>query len=77
MAKVREAKNAYAMHDDPAVFLYSRGAIDALPGAKQKIFATLDQPRRAAIVQPVFAGAPGRKVGRRSLFPLCSSRPEQ
>jgi hypothetical protein len=40
-SKIKEAESAYAMHDDPAVFFFCRGALDALPGAKQEIFASL------------------------------------
>jgi hypothetical protein len=32
-----QAEQAYAAGDDPAVFLYLRGALDSLPGAKQQI----------------------------------------
>jgi hypothetical protein len=50
VGKIREAESAYAMHDDPAVFLYCRGAIDALPGAKQDIFAALSDPEEATLL---------------------------
>jgi hypothetical protein len=48
--QIREAQNAYSMHNDPAVFLYCRGAIDALPGAKQEIFASLTDPDEAKLL---------------------------
>lgn len=48
--QLRRAESAYAIHDDPAVFLYCRGAIDALPGAKQNIFASLTDRHEARLL---------------------------
>jgi hypothetical protein len=48
--QIREAENAYSMHNDPAVFLHCRGAIDALPGAKQDIFAGLGDRDEAKLL---------------------------
>jgi hypothetical protein len=48
--QLRRAESAYATHDDPAVFLYCRGAIDALPGAKQEIFAALTDRDEARLL---------------------------
>ena len=50
VGKIRDAESAYAMHDDPAVFLYCRGAIDALPGAKQDIFVGLNDRDEAELL---------------------------
>jgi len=42
------AERAYASGDDPAVFVHLRGALDALPGAKQQILDDItDQAKRA------------------------------
>jgi len=42
------AERAYASGDDPSVFVHLRGALDALPGAKQQILADItDQAKRA------------------------------
>lgn len=49
-SQIRKAENSYAMHDDPAVFLYCRAAIDALPGAKQEIFTSLSDPDEAQLL---------------------------
>jgi hypothetical protein len=48
--QIREAQNAHSMHNDPAVFLHCRGAIDALPGAKQEIFASLTDRDEAKLL---------------------------
>jgi len=41
------AERAYASGDDPAVFVHLRGALDALPGAKQQILDDItDQAKR-------------------------------
>jgi hypothetical protein len=50
LAQIRQAESAYAMHDGPAVFLYCRAAIDALPGAKQDIFASLSDRDEARLL---------------------------
>jgi hypothetical protein len=44
-----EAEKAYAIGDDAGVFAKLRGAIEALPGAKQHIVDALPEPRRAAV----------------------------
>jgi hypothetical protein len=50
VSQIRKAETAYATHDDPAVFLYCRAAIDALPGARQEIFASLSDPDEARVL---------------------------
>jgi len=45
-ALLAKAERAYALGDDPAVFLHLRGAVDALPGAKTAIFDGLPEPQR-------------------------------
>jgi hypothetical protein len=47
VSQITEAERAYASGNDPAVFLHCRGAIDALPGAKQDIFASLHDKHEA------------------------------
>jgi hypothetical protein len=44
-----EAEKAYAIGDDAGVFAKLRGAVDALPGAKQQIVDALPEPRRAEV----------------------------
>jgi hypothetical protein len=63
VGKIREAESAYAMHDDPAVFLYCRGAIDVLPGAKQDIFAALSDPDEATLLNSLCRSASTCIVG--------------
>lgn len=46
---IEDARRAYTNGDDPAVFLHLRGAFDAIPGAKQKIFDSLDEPKRTEV----------------------------
>jgi len=43
------AEKAYALGDDPSVFVHLRGALDALPGAKQHIFDSLPEPKRTEV----------------------------
>jgi hypothetical protein len=45
--QIGEAERAYANGNDPAVFLHCRAAIDALPGAKQEIFANVPDKHEA------------------------------
>lgn len=47
MSQIAEAERAYASGNDPAVFLHCRAAIDALPGAKQEVFASLSDKQEA------------------------------
>jgi hypothetical protein len=47
VSQIAEAERAYANGNDPAVFLHCRAAIDALPGAKQEIFASLPDKQEA------------------------------
>jgi hypothetical protein len=49
LALVEEADKAYAIGDDAGVFAKLRGALDALPGAKQNIVHDLPEPRRSAV----------------------------
>jgi hypothetical protein len=49
LALLDEAEKAYAVGDDAGVFSKLRGAIDALPGAKQHIVDALPEPRRMAV----------------------------
>ncbi len=49
LALLDEAEKAYAIGDDAGVFAKLRGAIDALPGAKQRIVDALPEPRRAEV----------------------------
>lgn len=44
---LHQAERAYILSDDAAVFLHCRGAIDALPGAKQRIFDGLSNQDEA------------------------------
>lgn len=41
---LQSAERAYALGDDPTVFLHLRGALDALPGAKRRIFDAISDP---------------------------------
>jgi hypothetical protein len=41
-----KAERAYASGDDAAAFLYLRGSLDALPGAKKAIVATIGNERK-------------------------------
>jgi hypothetical protein len=50
IGKIRDAESAYSNGDDPAVFLHCRGAIDALPGAKQDILADLKDRAEAKLL---------------------------
>jgi hypothetical protein len=50
ISQIKEAERAYANDNDPAVFLHCRAAIDALPGAKQDIFAGLANREEAALL---------------------------
>lgn len=61
--QLRRAERAYAGHDDPAVFLYCRAAIDALPGAKQDIFASLGDRDEAQLLDELTRQA-GRYMHR-------------
>lgn len=46
--RLMDAERAYGSGDDVAVFLHFRGALDALPGAKQQILADIsDEQKRA------------------------------
>lgn len=54
-----EAESAYAQNNDPSVFLHCRGAIDALPGAKQGIFAPLANRDEAQLLDELL-----RQLGR-------------
>lgn len=47
VSQIAEAERAYSSGNDPAVFLHCRAAIDALPGAKQEIFASLSDKQEA------------------------------
>lgn len=49
LALLNEAEKAYALGDDSGVFAKLRGALDALPGAKQKIVDALPEPRRTEV----------------------------
>lgn len=49
LALLNEAEKAYALGDDAGVFAKLRGAIDALPGAKQNIVDALPEPRRTEV----------------------------
>ncbi len=47
---LHDADRAYATGDDAAVFVYLRGALDALPGAKKRIVeAVADESKREAL----------------------------
>lgn len=56
VARLRDAESAFANHDDPSVFLHCRGALDALPGAKQEIFATLADRSEAKVLDRLTLG---------------------
>lgn len=49
LSHVANAKRAYALGDDPAVFGHLRGALDSVPGAKQEIFDVLPEPKRTEV----------------------------
>lgn len=49
LTHVTNAEKAFALGDDAAVFRHLRGALDALPGAKQHIFDALPEPKRERI----------------------------
>ncbi|WP_298443205.1 hypothetical protein [Ferrimicrobium sp.] len=50
VAQLQEAEKAYSVGDDAAVFLYLRGAIDALPGATQHICDSIQDLRKKTAV---------------------------
>jgi len=41
-----DAERAYAAGDDPAVFFYLYGALESLPGAKQKVLDNISDPQK-------------------------------
>ncbi len=55
--QIGEAERAYANGNDPAVFLHCRAAIDALPGAKQNIFASLANQDEAKLLDDLMLQA--------------------
>lgn len=46
MSHLRSAEKAYAVGDDPGVFQYLRGWLDALPGAKQHILDSISNEKK-------------------------------
>jgi hypothetical protein len=56
-AKSRRPSGLYANDNDPAVFLHVRAAIDALPGAKQDIFASLANKDEARLLDALMLAA--------------------
>lgn len=49
LALLADAEKLFVLGDDPGVFAKLRGALDALPGAKQHIVDALPEPRRTAV----------------------------
>jgi hypothetical protein len=56
-AQLSQAESAYAQNNDPSVFLHCRAAIDALPGAKQDIFAALANRDEAKLLDDLLRQA--------------------
>ena len=54
---LHSAEKAYATGDDAAVFVHLRGALDALPGAKQDILAAIDNDKKRQSLDTVLAKA--------------------
>jgi len=52
-----QAEQAYAAGDDPAVFFYLRGALDSLPGAKQKVLDDISNPEKRAHLDAILKKA--------------------
>lgn len=52
-----QAEQAYAAGDDPAVFLHLRGALDSLPGAKQKVLDDISNPEKRAHLDAILKKA--------------------
>lgn len=46
VARLDDAERQYGLGDDPGVFLQCRGMLDALPGAKQDIFAKVPEAQK-------------------------------
>jgi hypothetical protein len=55
--RLDQAERAYVLGDDAAVFLHCRGAIDALPGAKQRIFDVLSNQDEAKLLDALMLHA--------------------
>ena len=53
---LQNAEHSYAIGDDATVFNHLRGALDALPGAKQKICESIDDERKRTAVDKLVRG---------------------